>query len=286
MPAPSNAVHFVFTAGGATYMALDDLDPTKVPRHGKLVQATDDYVNDAIARVAAANVSRDQRAWLHRDVIVDSACHARVTGFALVARVSGDPSYTEDPNADQWTSSSIFEHGHIVLAAMLDDCTGTYARDAASPDVTPFEEVVDPVHVAAARAAVLASDLATDAATEWSKAQQTGHWFDEGQLTGRAVRDPRSGVTWISMHGHPGYACGGPDINLWGLFRVEPDGTLTTVQLRPLGDMVSIDKLVDTDGDGIPELIGTTWLGPSMLLVGADGGEQNRLDVPFIGCPC
>ena len=287
-PPPSSEVHFVFASGGVTYMAIQDLDSDKLPRHGKLQLAKDDYVDEVVATVSPANVTRTQRAWLDREVIVDTTCRAKVTGFAIVGRVNGYPSYTDegDGHGDTWTSAGIVKYGHDVLAAKLDHCTGTYARDAASAEVVAFEAVSDDAHVAAATRLLLASAPAADAAAEWTKSEQTGTWYDSEKLATLAVRDPRTGVTWISVHGHPGFACGGPDINVWGLFRVEHDGSLVSVQLRTLGDLITIDKLVDIDGDGIPELLGETWLGPTTLLTDAGGTELGRLEVPFIGCPC
>jgi hypothetical protein len=102
----------------------------------------------------------------------------------------------------------------------------------------------------------------------------------------RTLRDPQTGTFWISAHAHEQEGCGGVDINFWGLFRVEADGSLTTVQLRQLGELNQIDHIVDIDGDGIPELVGRGWLEPDNAVTTIDGTDLATFSTPFVGCPC
>jgi hypothetical protein len=90
----------------------------------------------------------------------------------------------------------------------------------------------------------------------------------------------------VSVHARRFESCGGPDINLWGLFRVDQAGQLTPVKLRPLAPLYSIERLVDLDGDGDFELIGRDWLGLERILTSSAGVELQRLRTPFFGCPC
>ena len=75
-----------------------------------------------------------------------------------------------------------------------------------------------------------------------------------------------------------------PHVNLWGLYRVEKDGTLTSFDTS-LGQIEQIDRLVDLDGDGMWEVIGTEWLGTT-LVNDAKGTTLEQLDQQFYGCPC
>ncbi len=116
----------------------------------------------------------------------------------------------------------------------------------------------------------------------------TGTWWDaeNAQLTTKIVKHPTTGVTWVSIHGHMDHGCGDPSANVWGLFRVEADGSLASVQLRKLDDLESIDQLIDIDGDGELELIGKPWLGLDTVVMRASGEELARLTLPLFGCPC
>jgi hypothetical protein len=124
----------VFRAGGASYLSLADLadgddhaDPLEAPPHGALDRTRDrDGVTAAIATIAEQDVPADQRRWLGRRVEVDDVCTATVVGFAVVARQQRTPGGTA-PRTD-----AVLRSGHAVLAARLDHCTGSYARELAS----------------------------------------------------------------------------------------------------------------------------------------------------------
>ena len=278
------SVQVVIHFDGKSYVALGEVDETNTPKHGKLHRAKEDYVEGVVASVRASEVP----AWSGRTMMVDGSCRVTLSEFAVLSRLTGDPGYA-GLDGTTWTSAQIFEQGHRVLVARFEPCVGTtglLARDVAAPRLTMFENVVDDAHAAEARGRVLASQLAADTTAEWERAKLTEKWTDTTELATMIVRDPRDGTTWISVHAHVGAGCGDPDVNIWGLFRVEPDGSLATVQLRHLDTLTSITKLVDVDGDGVPELIGETWIGPSTVVVDADGAEIVRADVPFFGCPC
>lgn len=289
-PVRSTDIELVFSARKTTFMQLASIsgDGIAMPRHGKPRLVSDDGVETSIAAVQPDNVPVAYRRWLGKRVVVDGTCSANVTGFALVARLTGDTGYA-GVDDEHWTSRSVLEHGHAMLAATLDGCTGTFARDAALPAVI-VPKVLDDndTLAAAAKQQLLASSAARDAQAEWTEYEQKGDWWQNEAIQFKTVivRHPTTGVTWVSLHAVMERGCGEPEINVWGLFRVKPDGTLAAEQLRKLGDLWSIDQLIDIDGDGELELVGQPWLGLDNLVTRASGEELTRLELPFFGCPC
>ncbi len=316
-PVRSSELMFVFQADGDTYMKLATLEAAKpadgdapedgdhagvaMPRHGKLRHAHgEDGVDAVIASVAPRHVPAAYAAWQGRKVKVDNTCEATVIGFAVVARVTGDASYAGE--TDTWTAASVMANGSRVLAAKLDDCAGTYARTATLPNVVVPTKLVDARLQQAAIAALIASAPSQETQRAWD-AQRTetggtpGLWYSEGYsaadsdgqpgsaVTAEVLRHPITGETFVSAHGRADGGCGDPEANVWGLFRVV-DGALVPVQLRQLGEIRTIDALIDIEGDGELEMLGKPWLGDAELLTRASGDEIDSLSVPFHGCPC
>ncbi|HTR50795.1 MAG TPA: hypothetical protein VMJ10_08825 [Kofleriaceae bacterium] len=290
-PPPSGArFSFVFRAGGTTYVKLADVDGSALPAHGVARLAKQDYDDDAIAELDASAVPADQRAWLGRDVVLDTGCRARVVAFALVARANGDASWV-DENAKEWTPSLLFEHAGAVLAARLDGCTegATYARDASLPPAEQPVAVDSAELVARARRMFFASAAAKSAQHAWTHDwQRTGSVFADPELALRAdvLEHPRTHERFVSITAHRDHGCGDPDTNVWGLFRVKPDGSLAVVTLRTLTELDTVDTLLDIDNDGSLEAVGRRWLGENHVLEHPSGDELDRDSVPFFGCPC
>jgi hypothetical protein len=262
-----------------------------MPKHGKLRHVRDDEtsVDTAIASVSEREVPAAHRVWMGRQLVLDTGCTAKVTGFAVVAQLTGQPSYApEDLSA--WSAKSVMAHGSVMLAAKLDGCaTATYARDATLPAVVIPEPVEDDAAlIDAARAKLIASSAARAEQAEWLEAwpQAEGDWHAHARFESIVVRHPVTGVTWVSVHANSDFGCGGNDFNLWGLFRVEPDGSLATTQLRDLGELHAVKQLIDIEGDGELEVIGAPWLGLDRVIVRPGGAEVSRVDLPFFGCPC
>lgn len=296
-PAPeahSNQLMFVFQAGGTTYMKIADLrmldqdgDELPVPRHGKLRLTEDDNIEAAIAPVADRDVPVMHLGWKDRKVKVDNRCEANVVGFAVVSRIVGDSTWAD---LKQWNAAGVMKAGHIVLAAKLDRCTGSFARDATLPDIVVPTATHDAALENAATAALLASEAARDTQREWDEQEsatggQTSPWHKEAAITTEVLRHPRTGVMFVSVHGQVMGGCGDPQANVWGLFRVDGD-KLVPVQLRKLGEIETIDALIDVDGDGEFEILGKPWLPSDTLLTHANGELLDQLSVPFLGCPC
>jgi hypothetical protein len=295
-PAPSRQLLFVFAAGDATYvkLAVDD-----VPEHGPHRLVENEGIVATVAEVDAAMVPARFKSWLGKELVVDGACRAKVTGFSVVTRLIGDPGYAGIEHTESWTADTVAEKGTVSFAARIDDCPGgTYARDAELAPIATFEQIEDARLLDTARSAFLASDAAKAAELAWREERSrdaeaglatagiAGSWLDHVSVTSRVVRHPRTGVTWVAIHAGGDRSCGGPDINVWGLFRVGAKGELRTVHVKQLETLYSVDRIIDIDDDGTPELIGNDWLGMSRILTTADGTEVSRLAMRFYGCPC
>jgi hypothetical protein len=293
--ARSSELWFVFAAGDATYVKLADLEPDAEhggvagPRHGKVVYAHgEDGVEAAIASVAPRNVPAAYAGWKGKKLKVDNTCEATIVGFAVVSRLVGSASYA---GRDAWDAEGVMENGQRMLAAKLDGCSGTFARTASLPDLAILTKQHDAVLEQAAIEAVIASAPARDTEREWREqglAQArtlVPAWRAPGTVTAEVLRHPGTGEIFVSAHAQISGGCGEPEANVWGLFRVV-DGELVTVQLRQLGEIQTIDLLLDVDGDGEPELLGKPWLGNAELLTHASGDDIDQLGMPFHGCPC
>jgi hypothetical protein len=279
---------FVFTAGGARWIRLADVGGdggAAVPAHGAPRMSEHDGRIAAIAPLAEGAAPAPARGWQGRQVLVDGTCTATVGPLAVIALVVGDPGYAPTPDA-RWTAAASFEAGHKVLAGRLDRCDGTWARAAdRAPAVLPIE--VDlPLAAAAARRDLLASTLADETQRAWRDAEMTGSWVDSdaADVTIKVFRHPRTGATWVLAHAHLEGGCGDPYASFIGLYQVGAAG-ITRVALTELS-MLDLDQLIDIDGDGRFELVGSGGLGSDSVLYDDEGAELDRLDIPFYGCPC
>jgi hypothetical protein len=290
-PAPSTQLLFVFRAGGATYMKLSDDEPA----HGKRRMVEDDDGASTIAEVRAAALPKRFRGWETKQFTVDGGCTATVAGFAVVTRLVGDPGYV-GLEAEKWTVETAADAGTKMLAARLDvpeSCAkGLYARDASLAPIVTMETLDDADLASTARSALLATETAQAAQASWSEYQsrdegaEADDWSEHAEFATHVVRHPRTGVTWVAIHASAEHGCGGPDINVWGLFRVARDGSLVTVFDRKLETLYAIDRILDVDNDGKLELLGKDWLGLQTILARANGDEVSRLEMQFHGCPC
>lgn len=288
--APADAaqgdIDFIFEAGGARWVALDDGSASDMTAHGRPVVVDD---STAIARVKASRLPATTRAWRGKDVLVDGTCRDKLEKFAYIARVDGTPEYASDGGGDaHWTAKTIAAHGNVVLAARLSHCKGTFAQPADAATAVVFERVTGAAASAPAAKAhdvLMASSFATKAAEDWKSVSSP--WTKDVRFDVIVARDPRRGTTWVSAHAHTdGVSCGYPSASFWGLFRVRADGSLEQVALRALDNLGQIDALVDLDGDGTPDVLGSSLLPTGPVALDADGDTISELAVPFFGCPC
>ena len=286
-------IKLVFRAGGASYMRLADVErdasgALQWPRHGAPRLVKEDGAEIVLAAVEGDDVPLVHRAWAGRQVIVDGGCRATVTGFAVASRLYGDPAYA-GLEKERWDAASVMESGAQVLAARLDGCSGAFARDAALAPVVVPEPIRDERLAAAARRALLASPAAAEVKQSWDElgpSDAEGPWWQHAQLSADVLRHPRTGATFVAVRASAEFYCGGPDINLWGLYRVGDHGALAPVHVLRLEQLRSIDRIIDVEGDGQLELIGRTWPSDDVVLAGADGRELDHLGMQFYGCPC
>jgi hypothetical protein len=274
---PPSTVHLVFRAEGATYLKLRDADP--MPAHGRPV------LHEASEASAWQTVSiadtDDVPGWRGRIVTIDGTCQAKVIGFAVVARLTGSPDYAGD--FQTWTADNVLATGAPVVAAQLDGCdTGAIATTA-----IPLVVRSDDARAKQAREKLLASTVASDAQRTWRADKRKGDWFaaDSATFETIVVRDA-AGVDHVSVTGRIDEGCGGPEIQIWGLYRVDGD-ELVVLQQRALGEVRSISALLDLDDDGTLEVLGKSWLGNETILWRPTADEEVTRDrVPFYGCPC
>lgn len=298
-PAPepwrASELAFVFRAGGATYMKLADLaneangseTAEARPRHAAMKLLRSEGEEVAVGNVADRDVPLAHRSWKGKTVVVEGGCKTQVTGFAVVSRLTGGPGYAGLLDADGWTAKQVLSHGSAVLAARLAGCDqGDYARDATLGSAIELEPLDNPALVASATQVLLASEPARKTQLEWDSAQAEGKWTDRAEIASKVLRHPGTGETWVSVHAKVEGGCGDANANVWGLFRVDDEGKLIATQLRQLGDLHAIEKLIDVDGDGEPELLGRPWIGLDHVLTRASGQELDRLSLVFYGCPC
>lgn len=289
---PSNEAELVFHAGGATYVKLADLapaedgEPARLPRHGAPRLVEDDTGGQqAIASLAVADLPAAQRRFVGTRLRVGNDCTAGVRRFAIVSRLVGDPAYAGQ-QGETWTPDGVLAAGAAMIVGELDGCDGALARPAALPAMVELVAERDPGLAGDARSALLASAAAAETQRKWHDAEGEGAWYDHATFDTRIVRHPATGVTWVVVHGsYDEGGCGAPEANLWGVFRVDADGALETVEAREL-ELHELDDVLDVDGDGTLELLGRDWLGTDRLLIHADGSEIDRLRMPFYGCPC
>lgn len=311
-PAPvrSSQLLFTFAANHTTYVRLADLqslretDPDApidndgphharptlaMPHHGKLRLTADDGVQSVVGAVATRDVPAAYATWLGKKLKVDNTCEATVTGFAVVSQVTGDASYTSD---GQWTIDHVLDSGQPMLAARLDHCAGRFARDAALPDIVIPASTHDAALERAARTALLASPAARAMQQAWTEqldavagAGVASQWTHDATITSQVLHHPGTGDTFVSVQARVAGGCGAPEANLWGLYRVAA-GKLLPVQVRPLGELETIDTFLDLEGDGELELLGKPWLGTDQLLTRAGGTLIDALSLSFVGCAC
>jgi hypothetical protein len=275
---------FVFRTGDQSYLALAEVEAEAVPAHGPIAIFTpESWSAQAVANVQPADVPAAYRRWEGREVVVEGGCRARVEGFAVVARLTGDVSYSATEEKS-WTATSTWDQGQKVLAARLDGCHGGYAALAPVIEGVPVD---DGGSVALALAAFADSKLVAEAQREYAAAGAEGELLDsEGVVTKQAVRHPVTGELWVSIYAHYSEGCGGPQIDLWAVYRVDATGAPRLARMQKLENTSRLERLLDVDGDGTFEAITRDWLGQGVELRDPSGKVVQKLGLPFYGCPC
>jgi hypothetical protein len=271
---------FVIRVAGKSYIRIGEDD---VVPHARPKLISEDGAQTAIAPVTLDELPEHLRDWNDRVVSVEGKCRAHVVGFAVLAQLTGDPGYAGDDKP--WSAASVMEHGAPRIVAKLDGCAGTWVRaEGQSPAVVGVEATSGPL-VAAARVDLFAGELAKQTQDEWRAAKLEGDWRTEVPITALVARHPVTNERWIVLHAKRGGGCGDHEVNILAAYRANDDGTVTRVHAQTV-DLDSIQQLVDVDGDGTFEVIGTQTWGLNRTFIDLHGNSLSTLPLQFYGCPC
>ena len=304
-PVPKNAEYaLVFDFDGQSYVAIDlveqpspwnEEDTTKAefPAHGQLrLIGEPDYPNGVIASLEAKDLADDVAAWRDHPLLIDNRCDAKVTDFALIGLISGEPIYFLDEaemKDKRKQAKAVLRYSNAVIAGRLDGCkvTGGIARSASLPLALQAQSVRDDDAIERARKLMLASDVSAKAQRTYQEdTGETRKWWTDEYLTknDKIFRHPRTGKTLVSVQlGNDG-GCGSPQINLWGLYELAADGQLKPLQVIDTGSTHSIDEAIDLDGDGTFEFLVDDYNAATVLSM--DNKSLRVLERPFYGCSC
>jgi hypothetical protein len=178
------------------------------------------------------------------------------------------------------------EHGGPTLVARIEGCSGIFARDAALPAITVLTDMAESGDVMErALDRFFASKLVVDAQDGWREAGNDGTWYEgpDGHMETHVMRHPRTGVVWVVIHAYRYNDCGQVGGNVLGIYRVEPDGSLATVQVRD-GGMAQLAHVIDLEGDGELELVGSSEA--ETMIDRTNGDIVRDLSVASYGCGC
>jgi len=276
-PAIDSPARFAFVIGadGDQYIRLAD-DPGV--RHGRY-RLTDELT--AVATVKAKDLPAELRAWQGREVLVDGTCRAKVTDFAMIARVDGWADFAGEA---KWTARSVAGAGLSVLAGRLSACTGTWARAAELAPATTLVEVPnhDRTLEHRAMADLFATPFAADLQKQWRDAEQEGDWRLEVNVTTRVYNDPQTQARWVLVHALRTGTCGDFHIDVLAVYRDDGDG-LRRVTVHN-SELTDIERMVEIDGYLM--LVGTTGITSYRAVEDLGGTNKARDEIPFVGCPC
>lgn len=285
-PTPSNQLLFTFQIGKDTYLKLSDDEP----KHGKRVLVDE----NTVAPVAAADLPVKFRGWGDKTFTLDGGCTATVKDFAVVTRMIGSPGYA-GLDDESWTVATAAKAGTSQLAARLDvkGCEkALYARDASLAPIVELEVLERPELVEQATAMLMTTAAADESHTEWTKygadspEYRKVSWIEHANVNAMVRRHPTTGQVFVGIHAAVREGCGGPDINVWSLFRVTRDGKLVLMHAERISSLYSIEQMLDVDNDGKLELFGHDWLGLTNVLADAKGEPIDQLTMEFHGCAC
>ncbi len=303
-PSASHAdLSFVAHAGGRHFAILDRIEMQSrnedtsahkfpYPKNTQLLGELD-YPSGAVMPVNGASVPKAIQAWRGQRIVVDGKCEAEITNIVRLSLVNGSPDYAVDASTNDKAAMLDYavNFGAHYYAAELDECKdGSWMRHAAlaPAQVAVNAEIGDRV-VAKARRDLVRSSFGKAASQRWKDAGQGGVWHKDSDDTGAAfmihrVRHPVTGQKWLVLQSRADYGCGGADVNVLAIYRVNGEEIERHV-IKEAGDLISVDKLIDADGDGTFELLGTYYLDGTALMTD-QANLSYKLEVPFFGCPC
>jgi len=261
-----------------SYVRLAD-DPGV--RHGKyrLVEES-----TAVAAVRPADLPLELRAWQGREVLVDGACRAKITGFVMLARADGWPDFDGDGPA-KWTAPRVASAGLPVLAGRLSACkAGLWAQAAdQKPVMTTIPLDADRLLEFNARADLFGTAFADDLQQQWHDAGLQGDWRLEVPITTRIVEQASTKQRHVVLHAVRQGGCGDFDVGVIAVYRVRSDGTVERVTIYHSG-LHAIEEVIEKDGQLM--FIGNSGITSYHRLEDLTGAEKLADEYPFVGCPC
>lgn len=287
-------VRFVVELDGEPYVLLDDLT-AKGAGAPKLV---DDEVTTAIAPMDAAEVAAMPAlaAWREQSVVVDEECETKIEAFVAVARLephfgvvqNWDCDFDDDDNcepaSDAKKAADVFDSVTPMVAAKLADCEGMTAR--LKTTAAPVESVeLDDDSALVGTAAELFGKLPEIKAfkgADGTKAE--GNWWKSAVEIG-VYKHPTSGEIIVSAYAEEGEVCGGDQVSVWQVWRVDGKKLVPIYAGAAPKEVVSA---VDTDGDGHLELIieGDGFGTERAHVDPTTGTVRGQLRYVYADCPC
>ncbi len=287
----SDEFALVFSVGPTSYLRLSA--EQRATSRGRRRMHVEDGVHSVIASVATSALPHALQVWSGRDVLVNGTCRARVVGFAEVSRVSGQPPGSEDydyasederGDEPQWTIDNVADD-NVMLAAVLDGCSGSWARTADYAPAVVAHAAESPGLETAAIADLMARDTDDPIQAGWARDGGEGDWRDAVDVDVLTYEHPLTGEHWVFASAHRDGGCGDASVALMAAYRAGAHGKLRRVaDLEFAGE--SIAHVVDLDGDGQPELV--LGDGDRAELVDLANNRHDSIDVPehHYGCGC
>ena len=276
----------VFTVRGTSYVRLSTEESASVRGTAKLVE--DDGVTSVIAPIAINALPAQFRGWAGKRVLVEGTCEARVVGFAEVSRISGErePEWNEETEelepSEPWTLEEVVAN-NVTLAAVLDGCTGTWARASDYSPAAVATQIEAPELERLGRAELLADDVTMQ--EDWKEQGGEGRWQDAADVTSSTFEHPLTNERWVFVQAHRGGGCGEPGFSRMAAFRAGADGKLEKFADLDYG-YDTLRDVIDLDGDGQPELLFGD--GDRTTLVDLANEHHDSISVPVhhYGCGC
>lgn len=261
---------------------------------GRITGPFDGMHKYALRTAAAAPMAAE---WASKAVTVYDAgksCPATVGTLRLVG--GGTPHFGEvqlwdDDEGRTWTPAerarAIYDMGdHYLIGelAVTGDCKPQYATAATAKITVATSADLDDATEAAAVKKFRALTAYKDIQTFFTDDGGSGEWAPSPAVEGYDL----GGKRYVVVGASEGDGCGAFEGALTAIYAI--DGANLTLLSNPADGYVDVDALVDSDGDGKPELIGRT---PDFSTVVAHfmpiaGGfaATNVVTFPFNDCGC
>lgn len=270
-------------------------DPDDAWATGRITGPFDGMHKYALRAATAAPMAAE---WTGKAVTAYTAagasCPATIGTLRLVG--GGTPHFGEvqlwdDDNGRQWTPAerarSIYEMGSRYLIgelAVTGDCKPTFATAATAKIAVATSADLDDATDTAAVKKFRALPAYKDLQTYFTDDGGSGEWAPSPGITGYEL----AGKRYVVVTAREGDGCGAFEGALTAIYAL--DGANLTLISNPADGYVEVDTLVDSDGDGKPELIGRphdfSTVSAHFTPVAGGFAPTNMLTFPFNDCGC